>query len=112
MANRNCSLSIKEEDSQIEIIGLAEEKLVIDISGDIDFTPLVLKLASLIDEEEEINFNNTVNEELADKSNLVISTIENIFESYNISINEGEKVLEEQRNEINNETQDNVYLPF
>ena len=34
MANINCSLSINEEDSQIEIIGLEEGNLIIDISGD------------------------------------------------------------------------------
>ena len=107
----NCSLSIKEDDSQIEIIGLAEEKLIIDISGDIDFTPLVSKLASLIDKEEEIDFNNTVESELADKSKLVVSTIENIFESYNISIKE-EVVLEVPINELDYKPQEEDDLPF
>ncbi len=112
MAKINCSLSIIENDSKIEIIGLAEEKLIIDISGDIDFTPLVLKLASLIDKKEEINLNTTVDKELEVRVNLVLLTIKNIFESYNISINEEEEVVEGQRNEIYHEYQDNEDLPF
>jgi len=114
MANIDCSVSINEADSQIEIIGLAEDNLIIDISKDIEFTPLVIKLASLIDNETEINLTNNNGDELEDKSKLVLTTIDSIFESYNVSIREEAKVeMEEgQIDETNNQIQEIDDLPF
>ena len=114
MANINCTVSIIEADSLIEITGLSEDKLTINVSGDIDFTPLVLKLARLIDEECEITLINPIDDALSDKYKLVLKTVGSIFESYNTTIiEELEEVIEPDfLEEKDNDTQTSDDLPF
>ncbi|WP_373002048.1 hypothetical protein [Sulfurimonas sp.] len=85
----NCSLTIDEEAYKITISELIENNIEIDYSSDIDFTYLVTILTEKIDEDKRINlpFDDEINDEINDeKLLLVINTIKEIIEIYNVNL--------------------------
>lgn len=86
MEKIECNSTIDVEKKQIYCTGLQTIPLIINYAGDIDFTELVSTLTTLIDEKKKIEF--TINRSADDdKLNLIIDTLERIFESFNAKIN-------------------------
>jgi hypothetical protein len=112
MIKVDCNIITNEPESLIEVIGLGQESLTIDYSGDIDFTPLVSELSSMIDKENEINLTNTIDENFSDKTKLVLSTLDNIFESYNSTLQTDIEVEQTDSTPSNNIFEDGDDLPF
>lgn len=109
MSQIDTNISVYEESKVITLSGLAEDKVVIDYSGDVDFTGLVSELTRCIDRDEEVNF--SIAKDYDDEKLIVIlDTIEEIFNKYNETISEElEAYLDEQTIDANSSDDD---LPF
>lgn len=83
--SKSINISVNEEDKLIFIADLAEEKITIDYSTDVDFTQLISELTNQIDEGIEILTNDFMEHE-DQKLELILSTISSIIEKYNDSL--------------------------
>lgn len=103
-----CNISINEADTSIEISGLEDDSIIIDYSDDIDFTILVTTLGKVIDQGKKIFVEkDNIPTGISDKLNLVLLTIDRIFESYNKVLDEHNPGDEEDDEQYNNDD-----LPF
>lgn len=92
MDELNCSVKLDSEENKITVNCPTDSELIIDISGDVDFTVLVQELTKKIDEEKTINL--TIEDEsniIDSKNQLIIETVKKIFKSYNESLKDIEK---------------------
>lgn len=82
------SISADETANTIKLNGFPEQaELIIDISGDVDFTKLVESLEKLIDQDKQVSFNLPDLSSSNDRTRLVISTVKEILDAYNQSLN-------------------------
>jgi hypothetical protein len=93
-----CNATIDIEDTNIVISGLTTTDIIINFSGDIDFTDLVSTLTEKIDECKKIIFK--IDENTDEKLKLIIETLNSIFDSYNESISSTDEELIENDEEI------------
>lgn len=100
MDELNCSVTLYSEENKITVNCPTDSELIIDISGDIDFTALVQELTKKIDEGKTINL--TIEDEsniIDSKNQLIIETVKKIFESYNESLKDNEVLIDANNEE-------------
>ncbi|MFH5834259.1 hypothetical protein [Halalkalibaculum sp. DA384] len=104
-------IKIDETTKSLIVSGVSEDQLSIDYTDDVDFTELVIALTKCVDKEVEINCI-TPDEIQDDKLNIIISTIEDIYEKYNQAISEEIKDEDESSDVIEINEVDKNDLPF
>ena len=100
MDKLNCSVTLYSEENKITINCSTDSELIIDMSGDVDFTALVQELTKKIDEGKTINL--TIEDEssiIDSKNHLIIETVKKIFESYNESLKDNEMLIDANNEE-------------
>ncbi len=100
MDELNCSVTLDSEENKITVNCPTDSELIIDISGDVDFTTLVQELTKRIDEGKTINL--TIEDEsniIDSKNHLIIKTVKKIFESYNESLKDNEVLIDANNKE-------------
>lgn len=80
MEELTCNATINPDNNEITITGL-KDNIFLNYTDDIDFTELISKLTELIDEDKVIRFSCSEVEDK--KENLILNTINEIFEEYN-----------------------------
>ena len=91
MDELKCNATTNLDTKEITISGL-EDNLILNYTDDIDFTDLISKLTELIDEDKVLNFSCSESED--EIANLILNTINEIFEEYNNSL-KSEDTIEE-----------------
>ena len=80
----NCSVIAFADSKKVEVSFDKHPKVILDISGDIDFTPLVEKLAELFPFAQEVAISPALVESDDKKTALVLTTIASFIEKYNL----------------------------
>lgn len=80
------SLKIDQEGKLINITGISSGAVLIDYSGDIDFTKLVSELTQSIDTKALLRPNDDNDTSEDNTLMLILDTIESIVEEYNNSV--------------------------
>lgn len=81
-----CTLTFNTDNSQVSIDGIDSNTFLINYSGDIDFTPLVILLSKKIEEEKKIELTCSADEESqTEKEKILLDTLKKIVYSYNSS---------------------------
>lgn len=83
-------IKIDEDQEQIQISGLSNDELTLDYKTDINFSSLVSILYQKIDQKEKLKVSAEHKGE-NEKVNLVIETLEKIFEKFNDAIDQLEE---------------------
>jgi hypothetical protein len=89
MSSQTITLIISSDESTniVKLNGFPEQaELIIDISGDVDFTKLVESLEQLIDQDKQVSFNLPDLSLSNDRTRLVLSTVKEILDAYNQSL--------------------------
>ena len=82
MPNIECTLQIK--DSKVIIENLNNTPVSIDISGDVDFTDIVIIISEFIDKGKQINLTIIDESSIEDeKEKLIVKTLKSLFDKYN-----------------------------
>ena len=86
METKEYFLKINHEGKIINVTGITANSILIDFSGDIDFTKLVSELTHSIDSKKQLipNKDNDTSED--DTLKLVLTTIESIISEYNNTV--------------------------
>ena len=93
MSNIEYSLVDNGDTTDVSLEGLKDDVLIIDCTGDVDFTELVTVLADRIDTGEAIEFESPETND--EKTKLILETIGGIFEKYNESLSSEEEAAGE-----------------
>lgn len=107
----NVILTFDEENEVIKLNSISNSEVSIDYSGDVDFTELVSMLTKSLDNEDEISL--TIPEIEEEKLKMVIQTIQDIIDNYNIALNEEvDSYLNSQATEKSSDDELDDDLPF
>ncbi len=102
METKEYFLKINHEGKIINVTGITANSILIDFSGDIDFTKLVSELTYSIDSKKQLipNKDNDTSED--DTLKLALATIESIIGEYNNTV----KTLVESYDNVDSVTED------
>jgi len=89
MSNIECSLVENDGVTNVSLVGLRDEELVVDCSGDVDFTQLVTVLSDRIDTGETIEFRSPETDD--EKTKLILETVKGIIDKFNESLTSEEE---------------------
>ena len=89
MSNIECSLVENDGVTNVSLVGLRDEELVVDCSGDVDFTQLVTVLSDRIDTGETIEFRSPETDD--EKTKLILETVKGIIGKFNESLTSEEE---------------------
>lgn len=106
METKEYFLKINHEGKIINVTGITANSILIDFSGDIDFTKLVSELTYSIDSKKQLipNKDNDTSED--DTLKLVLATIESIIGEYNNTV----KTLVESYDNVDSVTEDDPLI--
>lgn len=86
MATKEYGLKIDETGKMISITGITSSSVMIDYSGDIDFTKLVTELTQAMDSKDLLSPNAGNDTSTDDSLKLILETIDAIIEEYNNAV--------------------------
>lgn len=102
METKEYFLKINHEGKIINVTGITANSILIDFSGDIDFTKLVSELTYSIDSKKQLIPNKDNDTSQDDTLKLVLATIESIIGEYNNTV----KTLVESYDNVDSVTED------